>query len=233
MIQASRQKSISLVLGDGTTISDLSLSSLIEYIDMEVAISLLLVFLIVVCSWIAKPLFDHLLSDWIDFGVNSDNRVTKHMMRMVESARDEMIIYDDGESDSIYGDSRSAFTEALINKCKADKNFKVRILLNCFDENLTMSKAVREERDLTNLEIRYRNGDRPNDSHFKIVDGGLLYYVSNHGQGERERKFRFFASKNKLFVPKYVKKFKKEFDLHFKKAMSFDEAYGAVGSARS
>ena len=200
---------------------------------MEVAITLLLVFLIVVCSWIAKPLFDHLLSDWIDFGVNSDDRVTKHMMIMVESARDEMIIYDDGERDSIYGDSRSAFIEALINKCRADKNFKVRILLNCFDKDLAMSKAVREQRDLTNLEIRYRNGDRPNDSHFKIVDGGLLYYVSNHGQGERGRKFRFFASKNKFLIPGYIKKFKKKFDSHFKEAMSFDEVYSTVGNARS
>ena len=63
---------------------------------------------------------------------------------------------------------------------------------------------------------------------FKIADGGLLYYVSKHGQGERERKFIFFASKNRFFIPGYIKKFKQKFDLDFKKAMSFDEAFSKL-----
>ena len=194
---------------------------------MIIAIFLLLAFLTLVCFWIAKPLYDHLLSEWIDFGVNSDDRVTKHMMRMVESAQNELIIYDDGEKESIYGDSGVDFVQALMSKCKVNNSFKVQILLNCFDKDLAMSKAVRK-RNLPNLEIRYRNGERPNDSHFKIVDGGLLYYVSNHGHGEQERKFRFFASKNRLFIPGYIKKFKQKFDLDFKEAMSFDEAFSKL-----
>ena len=194
---------------------------------MIIVTLLLLAFLTLVCFLIAKPLYDHLLSEWIDFGVNSDDRVTKHMMRMVESAQNELIIYDDGERESIYGDSGVDFVQALMSKCKANNNFKARILLNCFDKELAMSEAVREL-DLPNLEIRYRNGRRPNDSHFKIVDGGLLYYVSKHGQGEHERKFRFFASKNIFFIPGYIKKFKKKFDLDFKEAMSFDKAFSKL-----
>ena len=130
---------------------------------MTIAIFLLLAFLTLVCFWIAKPLYDNLLSEWIDFGVNSDDRVTKHMMRIVESAQNDLIIYDDGDRESIYGDV--AFVQALISKCKTNDNFRARILLNCFDNHLAISKAVRE-RNLPNLDIRYRNGERPNDSHF-------------------------------------------------------------------
>ena len=171
-------------------------------------------------------MLDHLLSDWLDFGVNSNDRVHTHMMKMVQSAQHELIIYDDGDgaTENIYGDSGAEFIATLVDKCKLNENFRVRILFNCFNADLAISKVVRQQSSLPNLEIRYRNGDRPNDYHFKISDGGLLYYLSNHGQGEQERKFKFIASKNKYFVAKYVREFAEQFEQDFGLALSFDEA---------
>ncbi len=149
------------------------------------------------------------------------------MMKMVESAQYELVIYDDGDgaTENVYGDSGTEFIETLISKCKDDSNFRVRILFNCFNANLAISKYVRQRKDLPNLEIRYRDGDRPNDYHFKITDGGMLYYLSNHKQGELERKFKFLASKNKYFVPKYIREFMTKFDEDFREAIGFEQAF--------
>ena len=199
---------------------------------MIAASSLLLVFLIFVCFWVSKPLLDHLLSEWIDFGMNSNERVHAHMIRMVNSAKHELIIYDDGDGaiEGIYSQSeasleKQSFVDALVSKCKKNKNFRVRILFNCFNEDLAISEAARQQDDLPNLEIKYRDGGRPNDSHFKISDGGLLCYLSNHEEGQEERKFKFMASKHKYFIPRYVRDFTVKFEKDFNRALSFEDAY--------
>ena len=186
--------------------------------------SVLLILLILVHLWIAKPLINQLLSKWKDFGVNSNERVFKNMMEMLQSAKRELILYDDGDAktEGIY--SNTDFINALLSKCAANKNFRVRILFNCFTGNLPIVNAVLKRSDITNIEIKYRVGSRPSDIHFKICDEGMLYYLSNHEQGQQERKFKFIASKHKYLIPAFVKSFVRKFNQDFKKSLNFDEA---------
>ena len=118
--------------------------------------------------------------------INDDDRAVSSFTDLLEQAHSKMMIYDDGDDNdgSIY--MKREVVEAVEKKLADKPNFKIRCYFN-LDNNTLFRKAFN---DADQVEIQVGTGERPDDTHYKIIDDGRMAYLSRHGLGSSERKFQ-------------------------------------------
>ena len=120
----------------------------------------------------------------------NDGQVTENnFLKLLEEARDSMIIYDDGDfvNGSIYMDQ--GITEAVKQKLESHPTFHLHCLFNFDEPELVFRKAL--EGTSPRVEIRTYDPREPRlATHYKIIDKGAKAYLSRHLPGETTRHFR-------------------------------------------
>jgi len=122
---------------------------------------------------------------------NDDNRAVESFIDLLAQAHSEMTIYDDGNRmpGSIYMNGK--VIEAIKNKLDAEPGFIMRCYFN-YDIADTLFRQTFDH-DEPRIEIRsggYTPETRPPNTHYKIIDGGRMAYLSQHGHDSSERKFQ-------------------------------------------
>ena len=131
----------------------------------------------------------HLLWLRLEVGHNSNARVSEAFLRLLENAKSEMLICDDGNKmeGSIYDNDEIVAT--VRSKLESNNQFRIRCL---FSENYRSKfRAAFENRDY-NVEIKAQVERRP--VHYKIIDRGQSGYLSRHERGETQRAFKFYEN---------------------------------------
>ena len=131
----------------------------------------------------------------------NDNRVVSdEFLKLLQAAKQEMVIYDDGDSipDSIYDNEE--IIEAIREKLSIRPDFRIRCLFNCDNANLKFRQAFAS--GVTGVEIKIRKdpgvrgtsaGDVP---HYKMIDGGSQAHLSWHEAGSADRIYQIVDCSN-------------------------------------
>ena len=121
--------------------------------------------------------------------LNAGPVAMEEFLKLLDEARREMIIYDDGDmvADSIY--AMQELVDAVREKLKSSSEFRMRCLFNAPDDSLPFMKAFGHGVDRVTIKPRDRNR-HPFRTHYKIIDGGRKAYLSEHSLGSRERWFK-------------------------------------------
>jgi len=101
---------------------------------------------------------------------NDDQSAVAHVVELLKEANEELEAFDDGDSfpGSTYNDEE--FLHAVREKLKNNDRFRIRCFFNCDDPSLAFTKKFKGE---PRVEIYVRkDGSRPPDRHYKIIDGG-------------------------------------------------------------
>jgi hypothetical protein len=118
---------------------------------------------------------------------NNDDLAVGSFTDLLEKARSDMMVYDDGNEmeGSVY--MQQEVIDAVKKKLRDAPNFIIRCYFNCDEKDTLFRQAFDSEK---RVEIRTGTGTRPDDTHYKIIDDGRLAYLSQHGHGDSERKFQ-------------------------------------------
>ncbi len=118
---------------------------------------------------------------------NDDRVANENSVNILSEAEEDIEIYDDGNNFEESPYNSESFIHAVRQKLDENQGFKLLCLFNC--DELTDFRT--EFGDHERVDIRVRTaGGRPDDVHYKIVDGGRRAYISKHGLNERTRKYR-------------------------------------------
>ena len=119
-------------------------------------------------------------------GINDDDRAVSSFTDLLEQARCNMTIYDDGDDTegSIYMNPEVVAT--IGKKLHAVPNFKMRCYFNLDNSTLFRERFNNESQ----VKILTGTGTRPDDTHYKIIDDGRMAYLSRHERGSRKREFQ-------------------------------------------
>jgi len=127
-------------------------------------------------------------------GVNDDLFAKGLFLDLLSAAKEDLEIFDDGNKmeGSIYMDEE--IVQAVKQKLESLPRFRMRCFFNDNEETLFKRKLSSNPA----IDIRYASKEyRPLiEKHYKIVDGGLLVYVSKHERGGRERDYEFYNCRN-------------------------------------
>lgn len=123
---------------------------------------------------------------------NNEGLVVKQAMSLIKEAEIEIEIFDDGNPsdnpESLY--NSDVFIEAVQSKIKDNPDFRVRVL---FNEGHSGLKFIREFRNRSDgcvaLYVR-KDGNRPPDRHYKIIDRGMKGVLSRHDYGDPDRTYQ-------------------------------------------
>ena len=118
---------------------------------------------------------------------NSEGEVVKAVKTLLEQARKEFEVYDDGDDQSVLYNSEE-FLETVENKLDADSNFRVKAMFNV-EHELEFTQKFKGH-DQVDIYIR-REGVPPEDVHYKIIDGGKKAYLSRHIFQQKERRYQW------------------------------------------
>ena len=120
---------------------------------------------------------------------NDDLFAIRQFTTLLERAHSNMAVYDDGDKmeESIY--MQQEVVEAIKKKLDTVPDFTLRCY---FNDNApdTLFRQTFDGHDRVDIRMRPDGDIRPNDTHYKIIDDGLMAYLSQHGHGIRERKFQ-------------------------------------------
>ena len=119
-------------------------------------------------------------------GWNSDETAVAQFLALLQDAKESMVVYDDGNEmeGSIYQDER--VIDAVRKKSSENPEFRLSCYFN-FDAAMPFTKALEGQHG---VRIVTGRGDRPDDDHYKIIDGGLKAHISRHKVASRERRYR-------------------------------------------
>ena len=122
---------------------------------------------------------------------NNNLEAAELATRLVEEAQEEVEIYDDGDffEESTY--NHAPFIQAIQDKLSANPSFSVRCFFNEPSKRLPFIEMF-EKDDRVKI-YRRTEGDRPDDFHYKAIDGWLKGVVSAHKLGDGERSYRDFS----------------------------------------
>ena len=140
--------------------------------------------------WYGLP---HLSGVKIQRGFNNPGTVTAMFLKLVNVAERHIVIYDDGNNmpDSIYREPE--VVAALGAKLESNPDLRVVCIFNDNGEEDRSMPFRRTFEDHQRVTMIANDQHRPTvDTHYKIIDGGRMAYVSTHRQGEDERKFGFY-----------------------------------------
>lgn len=111
-------------------------------------------------------------------GSNDGETAKRFFLLLLDQAKDEIIVYDDGNdvADSIYADE--TVLDAIQDKLDNEPGFSMKCLFNCDGPQPLRDRFSDEQR----VAIRSTNlGEKaPRDMHLKIVDRGRLAYLTQH-----------------------------------------------------
>ncbi len=118
---------------------------------------------------------------------NDDEKAISLVISLVDEAEEQIELYDDGNKieSSLYDDGR--FIDAIKDKLEKNKDFRVQCMFN-YDEDLQFKEAFKND---ARVLIYVRQGqERPQDTHYKIIDDGRKAYLSQHVAGADRRAYR-------------------------------------------
>ena len=121
---------------------------------------------------------------------NSDDQAVTNSVILTKEAKREIEIFDDGDNfeGSAYNDDR--LIDAVLSKLREYQDFKVRVFFNIGDPEL---KFIQKLRGCPQVEIYVREDDkRPDDRHYRIIDGGIKGNISKHPFGDGRRVYQNF-----------------------------------------
>lgn len=116
---------------------------------------------------------------------NDSEKAIKAALDLLSKATTRLELYDDGDKDtenSLYDDSR--FIEGVKEKLENYKDFSVLCLFN--SEDSLRFKDLFKDEDRVSIYVR-QSQDRPEDTHYKIIDNGKMAYLSKHRLGSEYR----------------------------------------------
>lgn len=151
----------------------------------------------------------------VQSGVNDDAAAAEMFIRVISSAKESLVIHDDGDrvDGAMYEDER--VIDALRRQLSKHDALQIRCLFNDREE-LTLVQRVGAEYP-GRFQALYRRGPRPiGDIHYKIADGGVMGHLSVHGHRQPERSFKLLdcsAAKprtRKSAFGKYLRDFERD-----------------------
>lgn len=124
---------------------------------------------------------------------NSNLEAANLATSLVKEAEEEIEIYDDGDffEESTY--NYDPFIEAIQDKLKKNPSFRIRCYFNVASQDL---KFIQRFKGHNQVSIYRRNEERPDDLHYKAIDGWIKGVLSAHHLGDGERGYRDFSYKN-------------------------------------
>ena len=143
--------------------------------------------------WMLHRAFQYMYVTVSPVPINNYELVVRDFIALLEEARTSMILYDDGNDmvGSLYNDSR--VIDAVRSKLRANPDFELRCLFNCNDD-VEFRKQFADE---PQVDIRTRSVmDNDGRIHYKIIDGGLKAYLSQHNLGSRQRQSKIVDCSN-------------------------------------
>lgn len=127
---------------------------------------------------------------------NSDEDATAMFINLIRLAKDQIEVFDDGNKmeGSIY--ENQDVVDELQKKLSENSQFKARFFFNA-DDDLSLRQQLG---DHERVEIHVGAGkNRPDDqTHYKIIDNGLIAHLSRHAFGAGERTFEVLDCRNVL-----------------------------------
>ena len=128
--------------------------------------------LLAVFTWPASP--------------NSDETVASHIVQLLEEAKEQIEIYDDGNSFEASLYNNKTFLKAVEEKLEESPDFQVNCFFNV-NEGLDFTKKF-SGHSRVHIFVR-RDGRRP-PVHYKIIDGGVKAYLSTHKFNDHDRTYK-------------------------------------------
>ena len=125
---------------------------------------------------------------------NSNIEAADLATSLVKEAEEEIEIYDDGDffEESTY--NYDPFVEAVQDKLVSNSLFRIRCFFNVHSQDL---KFIQQFKDHDRVSIYVRTTEkRPDDLHYKAIDGWIKGVISKHDLGDGERCYRDFSYKN-------------------------------------
>ena len=120
--------------------------------------------------------------------VNNNQSAASHAAALLREAENELEVFDDGDwfPESTYNDR--SFLNSVEEKLQNNTHFRIRCFFNCDASDLEFTKRFR---DNPRVEIYVRkDGSRPPDRHYKIIDGGKKAYLSKHSLGDHTHRYK-------------------------------------------
>lgn len=134
---------------------------------------------------------------------NDNEQAVSNVVELIKDAKREIEIFDDGNDFVGSAYNNDALIEAVRDKFDQNPDFKIRVLFNYKSPQL---KFIQEFKENTRVEIYVRkDGERPPDRHYKIIDGGIKGNISKHSLEEGEKRtYQNFhcAAKSKIDMSK-------------------------------
>lgn len=151
------------------------------------AIGLLIFVGVAVVIWHAFIMFQMLNAIIHDPQTNDDDFAIGKFTDLLEQAQSNMTVYDDGNKmeGSLY--MQQEVVDAIEQKLHDVPSFTLRCYFNCDDPSTLFRQAFDSE---DRVDIRIGTGERPDYTHYKIIDDGRMAYLSQHRHGESKRKFQ-------------------------------------------
>ena len=117
-------------------------------------------------------------------GVNDEDVAKSVFLRLLNEAREEMVIYDDGNAapNSIYEDIE--VVQTLRDRLDDVQELQITCLFNFQGDTLFRREFEGHRR------VKISQSLDRHDLHFKIIDGGRMGYVSRHQLGVEHRPYK-------------------------------------------
>lgn len=141
---------------------------------------------VVVCGYFVWWAHGYLLV-LVTRGTNDDAAATTMFIGLVNEAKQDMIIHDDGDSTeaSVYNNEQAV--EAVRRRLQEHRDLEIKCFFNKEGETRMASLSKQFP---GRFQVRYLQGERPgNDIHYKIIDGGCKAYLSVHDMGGCDREY--------------------------------------------
>lgn len=142
-------------------------------------------------------------------GSNNNEAATDRFWDLVRGMESEMIIHDDGETESFYNDKDTV--DLVRSRLRADPSCSIRCVFNL--RNQTLFAALCQEFP-DQFKVQYARSPEAGGLHYKVVDGGAMAYLSHHSSDGESREFEFFDYRwcPQILRPRVFTKFRHDFD---------------------
>ena len=123
-------------------------------------------------------------------GENDDVGALNSVLWLIDEANDSLEIFDDGNkmTDSIY--EQQGLVDTLREKFDTHPDFRVTCLFNDPARDLLFRQAFADHPQVEIFAGLDPDRGPQKEVHYKIVDGGRIGYVSQHGYLESERRYQ-------------------------------------------
>ena len=169
--------------------------------------SLITTVAVIFCGWFLRDAADATNTRLKGLPPNDNKAAEEWFLRLLKGARREVIMYDDGDRDTLYDSPK--VVAAIQKKLDELDKFEVRCMLN-FGSGETLFE--RKFTDESRVKIYSRKGE-DSRTHYKLFDNKVAY-VSKHPRGAKARRrvvlycpTRSLFSKHPVALRPYFKDF--------------------------